>query len=68
MSDTQKGIEVGPPLVVQSPVSRPPSDCHGNDHNRDYAGAVGKTDPEEIRLVRKLDIRIMVRPSRPWQL
>lgn len=25
----------------------------------DYSGAVAKTDPEEIRLVRKLDIRIM---------
>lgn len=28
--------------------------------NRDYAGAVAKTDPNEIRLVRKLDRRIMV--------
>ncbi|KAL2365569.1 hypothetical protein RJZ56_001501 [Blastomyces dermatitidis] len=27
--------------------------------NRDYAGAAEKTDPEEIRLVRKLDFRIM---------
>jgi hypothetical protein len=26
----------------------------------DYAGAVAKTDPIEIRLVRKLDYRIMV--------
>ncbi|KAL1956114.1 hypothetical protein VTO42DRAFT_7633 [Malbranchea cinnamomea] len=26
---------------------------------RDYAGAVAKTDPREIRLVRKLDLRIM---------
>lgn len=29
--------------------------------NRDYAGAAPKTDPAEIRLVRKLDFRIMVR-------
>lgn len=29
--------------------------------NRDYAGAAAKTDPREIRLVRKLDRRIMVR-------
>ena len=27
---------------------------------RDYAGAVAKTDPREIKLVRKLDMRIMV--------
>ncbi|KAK2733071.1 hypothetical protein FQN55_003772 [Onygenales sp. PD_40] len=27
--------------------------------NRDYAGAIAKTDPVEIRLVRKLDYRIM---------
>jgi hypothetical protein len=26
----------------------------------DYAGAVAKTDPVEIKLVRKLDYRIMV--------
>ncbi|KAI1961431.1 hypothetical protein LOZ58_003285 [Ophidiomyces ophidiicola] len=30
------------------------------EQKRDYAGAVEKTDPEEIRLVRKLDYRIMV--------
>ncbi|KAI1914150.1 hypothetical protein LOZ61_002328 [Ophidiomyces ophidiicola] len=29
------------------------------EQKRDYAGAVEKTDPEEIRLVRKLDYRIM---------
>jgi hypothetical protein len=32
------------------------------DHNveaGDYSGAVAKTDPEEMKLVRKLDIRIM---------
>lgn len=28
--------------------------------HRDYAGAVAKTDPKEIALVRKLDYRIMV--------
>ena len=28
----------------------------------DYSGAAAKTDPEEVRLVRKLDWRIMVRP------
>jgi hypothetical protein len=29
------------------------------DEAADYSGAVRKTDPEEIRLVRKLDLRIM---------
>lgn len=29
------------------------------DPEADYSGAVKKTDPEEIRLVRKLDYRIM---------
>lgn len=28
--------------------------------NADFTGAVAKTDPEEIRLVKKLDWRIMV--------
>ena len=29
---------------------------------RDYTGSAKKTDPEEIRLVRKLDLCIMVSP------
>jgi hypothetical protein len=29
------------------------------DSTRDYAGAKAKSDPEEIRLVRKLDMMIM---------
>lgn len=33
------------------------------DDTRDHTGAHRKTDPEEIKLVRKLDYRIMVRPS-----
>jgi hypothetical protein len=31
------------------------------DGKRDWTGTTRKTDPEEIRLVRKLDYRIMVR-------
>lgn len=31
-----------------------------DDPNADYTGVAKKTDPEEIRLVRKLDYRIMV--------
>lgn len=42
----------------------------GATEHVDYTGAGRKTDPEEIRLVRKLDIRIMVSflvpPSPDW--
>lgn len=31
--------------------------------NVDYTGSVAKTDPKEIALVRKIDWRLMVRPS-----
>lgn len=31
--------------------------------NADYTGSVAKTDPKEIALVRKIDWRLMVRPS-----
>lgn len=34
------------------------------DETRDHTGAHRKTDPEEIKLVRKLDYRIMVSYSR----
>jgi hypothetical protein len=37
---------------------------HERSEATDYAGAALKSDPEEIRLVRKLDVRIMV-PSIP---
>ena len=30
-----------------------------NENHGDYSGAVAKTDPKEIALVRKLDMRIM---------
>lgn len=33
------------------------------DPSLDYTGAAKKTDPEEIKLVRKLDYRIMVRSA-----
>lgn len=33
------------------------------DEERDWTGTARKTDPEEIRLVRKLDYRIMVSQS-----
>jgi hypothetical protein len=37
-----------------------------HDEERDYTGTAAKTDPEEIRLVRKLDYRIMVRSHLPY--
>lgn len=36
-----------------------------HDEKRDWTGTARKTDPEEIKLVRKLDYRIMVR-ERKW--
>jgi hypothetical protein len=35
--------------------------CILEDKKRDYTDVAAKTDPEEIRLVRKLDWRVMVR-------
>lgn len=35
----------------------------GGGGNVDYTGSVAKTDPKEIALVRKIDWRLMVRPS-----
>lgn len=34
------------------------------DEKRDWTGTARKTDPEEIKLVRKLDYRIMVSEGR----
>lgn len=33
----------------------------------DYTGAAAKSDPAEIKLVRKLDFRIMVSQRKPWR-
>ena len=55
--------------VLQGSTSLPlKNEASSSDHvvgvaHRDYAGAHPKTDPQEIRLVRKLDYRIMVRAS-----
>lgn len=45
-------------------------DTHDEDikPRRDYSGAVAKTDPREKKLVRKLDIWIMVREPLPLHL
>jgi hypothetical protein len=37
-------------------------ESHVSVESRDYAGAKKKNDPEEIRLVQKLDRRVMVSP------
>ncbi|KAK2745899.1 hypothetical protein FQN57_003512 [Myotisia sp. PD_48] len=59
------------PEILASPnIVKPHRDCDQNldnieqdekvvEKSRDYAGAVAKTDPEEIDLVRKLDLRVM---------
>lgn len=42
------------------------SDILDKKTNGDYSGATAKTDPEEIKLVKKLDLWIMVRGT-PYQ-
>lgn len=38
------------------------------DEKRDWTGTARKTDPEEIKLVRKLDYRIMVGERKLFQM
>lgn len=45
-------------LEVQ-PAPSHDEDVNRNNHHHDYAGAQAETDPAEIRLVRKQDLRIM---------
>jgi hypothetical protein len=45
--------------LESSPPSQIPEKQFSSGH-RDYAGAQAKTDLKEIRLVRKLDYRVMV--------
>jgi hypothetical protein len=63
MVDMKEAVTTGILPVVDA--SRQASKSSDPEHNydggrRDYAGARAKTDASEIRLVRKLDIRIMV--------
>lgn len=47
---------------VVAPVYEDETDLKSKDQsNLDYSGFAQKTDPKEVKLVRKLDIRIMVR-------
>lgn len=47
---------------VIAPVYEDEADLKAKDQsNLDYSGFAQKTDPKEVKLVRKLDIRIMVR-------
>lgn len=41
---------------------------HEQDEKRDWTGTARKTDPEEIKLVRKLDYRIMVGERKLFQM
>jgi hypothetical protein len=51
----------GPKLAIDHVNSLPEDEkCQADDGVRDYTGSARKTDPEEIRLVRKLDLWIMV--------
>jgi hypothetical protein len=58
MSDIKKLPESAIHVELVSP--SPISDDEKIEQDRDYAGAQIKTDPREIRLVRKMDLRIMV--------
>ena len=66
MSDRKETPEASSVPVEKSQSTEPSLDpeSHEDGVRRDYAGARPKTDPAEIRLVRKLDFRIMVSPSR----
>lgn len=55
-----KELALGTEVTVESsPQSQLPEKQLSSAH-RDYAGAQAKTDRNEIRLVRKLDYRVMV--------
>lgn len=56
-ADTKEEAE----LSHVNSVMGPEKPTHVEDGERDYTGTARKTDPEEIRLVRKLDLWIMVR-------
>ncbi|CZT53117.1 related to putative tartrate transporter [Rhynchosporium secalis] len=60
MADVKKSTEV-PTLRIERLETQPIKDeeLKGGGGNRDYAGAAAKTDPAEIALVRKLDMRIL---------
>ncbi len=60
MADTKEQAEsvVTPLEVLKS--EQIPKEADVASSNRDYAGAQAKSNPAEIRLVRKLDLRIMV--------
>lgn len=53
----QKEIDIEKPFDMQ--VENAAVDEKQIESKGDYSGAVKKTSPEEIKLVRKLDIRIM---------
>ena len=52
-------------VEVQSITFKDPGNMAGEPtaNAGDYSGASEKTDPAEIKLVRKLDLRLMVRAS-----
>lgn len=56
MADTKTSPESSK-MKIEQVEQQPIEELKGR--NRDYAGAAAKTDPAEIRLVRKLDMRIL---------
>lgn len=57
MTDRKTSTD-SPKMKIEQMKEQTVEDLKGGG-NRDYAGAVAKTDPAEIRLVRKLDMRIL---------
>jgi hypothetical protein len=53
----RKSIEDSSKLAIEDVDTT--EELHEKSANRDYAGAAAKTDPAEIKLVRKLDYRIL---------
>ena len=59
MADNKMSTESSKMKIEQLDNRQPTEEENEKSKNRDYAGAAAKTDPAEIRLVRKLDRRIL---------
>lgn len=57
MTDRKPSTE-SPKMKIEQMEEQPVEELKGGA-TRDYAGAAAKTDPAEIKLVRKLDTRIL---------
>ena len=59
MADRKSLEQDSSKMAIQHIDSQMVEEVNEKNANRDYAGAAAKTDPAEIRLVRKLDYRIL---------